>query len=253
MSIPLYDLTEIINRELKVWLFKDYAPNGLQVEGKQAIQKIVSGVTACRQLLGAAVEHKADAVLVHHGYFWKGEDPCVTGMKKQRLSQLISNKMSLLAYHLPLDAHPTLGNNAMLAKMLSVEITGLLCPEVDNSVGNVGVLPSPVSIRDFSERISEKLNRQPLVIEGGKHPVRKVALCTGAAQDYIDRAVKQGADVFISGEISERTVHTARESGIHYIAAGHHATERYGVMALGEWLQERCDIEHVFVDIFNPA
>jgi len=253
MSITLKDLTNILNQELKPWRYTDYAPNGLQVEGKAEVHKIISGVTACERLLDEAIKQKADAVLVHHGYFWKNEHPCITGIKQRRISKLLLNQISLLAYHLPLDAHPTLGNNAQLAEMLNINITGGLDLNTDNPTGNVGELAEPVSVFDFAEKIGNTVDRQPLVVEGGQHQVRTVALCTGAAQDYIDLAIERNADVFVSGEISERTVHIAREAGIHYIAAGHHATERYGVMALGEWLQKTQDIEHEFIDVPNPA
>lgn len=253
MSVKLSTLVTAINQELKPWLFKDYAPNGLQVEGCPKVKKIISGVTACEQLLDRAIEAQADAILVHHGYFWRGESPCITGMKQRRLRKLLLNNISLLGYHLPLDAHPVLGNNAELARLLNITVTGGLDPKATNPVGNLGALKSPMHITDLAQHIHHTLNRKPLIIEGHQRPVKTIAWCTGGAQDYIEQAIDQGVDAYISGEISERTVHIARECGIHYIAAGHHATERYGVQALGNWLAKHHDVEHTFIDIPNPV
>lgn len=233
--------------------FKDYGPNGLQVEGKDSIDVVVSGVTACQALVDEAVKLGADALFVHHGYFWKNENPTLVGMKYQRVKSLIENGINLFAYHLPLDAHPELGNNAQLAKKLGIEMTGPL--EVGNprSIGNEGVLPEERSGDEFAWHISQCLGREVLHVPGTDRPIKRVAWCTGGAQGFIDKAVALGVDAYITGEASEQTTHIARENGIHFFAAGHHATERYGANAVGAWLAEKFDINHRFVDIDNPV
>ena len=241
------------NTLLQPQFFKDYAPNGLQVQGKDGIRTLVSGVTATRALIERAIELQAEAIVVHHGYFWKSEDPAITGMKFQRVRLLIEHGINLFAYHLPLDAHPELGNNAQLARVLGIQMEGGLQPGEQRPIGNVGSLDQPLGLEALAARISERLGRTPLCIRGGNHPIRRVAWCTGGAQGYIEQAVALGADAYISGEISEQTVHIARECGIHYIAAGHHATERYGARALGEYVAARLGLVHHFVDIDNPA
>lgn len=241
------------NTLLQPQFFKDYAPNGLQVQGKDGIRTLVSGVTATRALIERAIELQADAIVVHHGYFWKSEDPAITGMKFQRVRLLIEHGINLFAYHLPLDAHPELGNNAQLARVLGIQVEGGLQPGEQRPIGNLGSLDQPLGLEALAARISERLGRTPLCIRGGNHPIRRVAWCTGGAQGYIEQAAALGADAYISGEISEQTVHIARECGIHYIAAGHHATERYGARALGEYVAARLGLVHHFVDIDNPA
>lgn len=233
--------------------FRDYCPNGLQVEGRDRVARILTGVTACQALLDEALAWQADLVLVHHGYFWKGEPAAVTGIKRRRLKTLLENDLNLLAYHLPLDAHPELGNNARLAKLLGIEVQGGLEPENPLSIGNIGVLSQSQSLARLSATIEKVLGRAPQTISAGERPIRRVAFCTGAADRMIEQAHALGADAFISGEISEPVVHFAREAGIHYIGAGHHATERYGVQALGEHLARRFGLEHRFVDIDNPV
>lgn len=241
------------NTLLQPQFFKDYAPNGLQVQGKDGIRTLVSGVTATRALIERAIELQADAIVVHHGYFWKSEDPAITGMKFQRVRLLIEHGINLFAYHLPLDAHPELGNNAQLARVLGIQVEGGLQPGEQRPIGNVGSLDQTLGLEALAARISERLGRTPLCIRGGNHPIRRVAWCTGGAQGYIEQAAALGADAYISGEISEQTVHIARECGIHYIAAGHHATERYGARALGEYVAAKLGLVHHFVDIDNPA
>lgn len=233
--------------------FKDYAPNGLQVEGKENIEVIVSGVTACQALIDEAVARGADAIFVHHGYFWKGENPALVGMKYRRVKKLIENGINLFAYHLPLDAHPELGNNAQLAKKLGINITGPL--EVGNprSIGNEGELPEERTGDELAWHISQCLGREVLHVPGNDRPIKRVAWCTGGAQSYIEHAIALGVDAFITGEASEQTTHLAREYGIHFFAAGHHATERYGANAVGAWLAEKFDINHRFIDIDNPV
>ncbi|WP_390879106.1 Nif3-like dinuclear metal center hexameric protein [Marinobacterium arenosum] len=253
MTVQLNELLVYCDNLLTPGRFRDYCPNGLQVEGRTEVGRIVTGVTACQALLDAAVDWQADAVLVHHGYFWKGEDSAVRGIKRNRLKTLLANDISLIGYHLPLDCHPTLGNNARLAELLELETTGGLEPGNPDSVGLVGKLAQPLTATAFAERIARALGRQPLLIEGGDHLIETVGWCTGAAQGYIEQAIAQSMDAFISGEISEPTVHSARENGIHYFAAGHHATERYGVQALGEALAAEFGIEHRFIDIDNPV
>lgn len=249
----LLQVVDLLQTTLKPHLFNDYCPNGLQVQGKDSIQKLITGVTASQALIDAAIELQADAILVHHGYFWKGENACVVGMKKNRLKTLLSHDISLLAYHLPLDAHHELGNNVQLAKRLGLGITEPLYPENPKQVGNIAVLDEPMLAEDFSALCERVLGQKPIHIAGANQFIKTIGFCTGAAQGFIEQAVVMGCDAYLSGEISEPTVHTARETGIHYFAAGHHATERYGVQAVGEFLAEKLGIEHVFVDIANPV
>jgi dinuclear metal center YbgI/SA1388 family protein len=244
------ELEQYLNHLLSVNKFKDYAPNGLQVEGRKQIHKLVTGVTACQALLEAAVEQGADAVLVHHGYFWRGDNPVVRGMHQRRLATLLKNDLNLFAYHLPLDAHPELGNNAQLAKRLGLTINGVLN---EQGVGNLGTLAEALSLQEFGAKLEQALQRKPLLVAGGEHKIQRIAWCTGGAQGYIQEALAFGVDAYLSGEISEPTTHSARENNLHYIAAGHHATERYGVQALGEHLAAQFGLECVFVEIDNPA
>ena len=251
MAIALTTLVEEADRFLAAAHISDYCPNGLQVEGRPQVRRIVSGVTASQALLDAAVEAEADVVLVHHGYFWKGEDPCVTGMKRRRLQTLLSNDISLLAYHLPLDLHGEVGNNVQLARQLDITVEGPLDPNNPKVVGLLGSLAEPMSARDFARRVQEVLGREPLLVEGAGM-VRRIGWCTGGGQGYIDNAIAAGVDLYLTGEASEQTFHSARENGIGFIAAGHHATERYGVQALGDYLARRFAVEHLFIDCPNP-
>lgn len=246
------ELVEYINRLLDVGRFSDYCPNGLQVEGKPEIRRIVTGVTACQALINKAVELKADAVLVHHGYFWKNEAPQITGIKHNRLKTLLRDDMNLLAYHLPLDAHPELGNNVQLAKVLELEVVGPFS-ESDQARGLYGRLKQAMSAEELSQFLKTKLNRTPLIIGGHDRKVKTIAWCTGGAQSLIDQAYLKGVDAYLSGEISESTYHFANETGITYISAGHHATERYGVKALGGHLAQKFGIDCQFIDIDNPV
>lgn len=242
-----------LNTLLQPQYFRDYAPNGLQVQGRESIQTLVTGVTATRALIERAVELKADAIFVHHGYFWKSEDPTITGMKFHRVRLLLEHGINLFAYHLPLDAHPELGNNAQLARVLDFKIEGGLQPGEQRPIGFIGALVNPLTLAELEQHIGARLGRKPLCINGGSHPVRRIAWCTGGAQGYIEQAVALGVDAYLSGEISEQTVHIARECGIHFIAAGHHASERYGAQAVGDFLAQRFGLQHHFVDIDNPA
>jgi len=251
MAVALSTLVEEADRYLNSARIQDYCPNGLQVEGRPQVMRIVSGVTASQALLDAAVDAQADLVLVHHGYFWKGENPCVVGMKQRRLKTLLKHDISLLAYHLPLDVHPEVGNNVQLARQLDITVEGPLDPENPRLVGLIGSLSEPMTARDFARRVQDALGREPLLIEGSQM-IRRVGWCTGGGQNYIDQAVLEGVDLFLSGEASEQTFHSARENDISFIAAGHHATERYGVQALGDYLARRFALEHIFIDCPNP-
>ncbi|RMQ39831.1 putative GTP cyclohydrolase 1 type 2 [Pseudomonas amygdali pv. mori] len=251
MAVALSTLVEEADRYLNSARIQDYCPNGLQVEGRPQVMRIVSGVTASLALLDAAVEAQADLILVHHGYFWKGENPCVVGMKQRRLKTLLKHDISLLAYHLPLDVHPEVGNNVQLARQLDITVEGPLDPENSRVVGLIGSLSEPMTPRDFAHRVQDALGREPLLIEGTRM-IRRVGWCTGGGQNYIDQALLEGVDLFLSGEASEQTFHSARENDISFIAAGHHATERYGVQALGDYLARRFALEHIFIDCPNP-
>lgn len=253
MAAQLSEIIALCEKTLEPERFRDYCPNGLQVEGAAEVTKVVSGVTASQALIDAAIEQKAQVVLVHHGYFWNGENPQIVGMKRKRLKALLENDISLIAYHLPLDAHPELGNNARLAQLLGLTVEQGLEPDNDRSIGLVGHLPEPMTGDDFAAYIEAKLGRRPLHIDGSGDLISRVAWCSGAAQGMIDKAAEMGADAYLTGEVSEPTVHSARELGLHFYAAGHHATERYGVQALGDYLSTQLDIEHVFVDIDNPV
>lgn len=253
MAVSLTQLIETLDQWLQPGQISDYCPNGLQVEGRSEVRRIVTGVTASQALLDAAVQAEADAILVHHGYFWRGEDACVRGMKKRRLQTLLGHDISLIAYHLPLDIHPQLGNNVQLAKRLGLQVEGPLERDSRNPVGLWGRLNQPLTAAEFADKIGRELGRQPQHIAGTGDLISTVGWCTGAAQGYIDHAISRGLDAFISGEISEPTVYAARESGVHYFAAGHHATERFGVQALGERLADELDIEHCYIELDNPV
>lgn len=249
--VESHHLVDFCDRVLASDDFEDYAPNGLQVEGERPVERLVSGVTASAALIEAASDWDADAILVHHGWFWKNEAPCLIGCKGRRARQLLKAGASLIAYHLPLDAHPQLGNNVTLARHL-----GWVDAEpVADSRGLLwsGRLARGCSPAALAEQVSERLGRRATLIDAGRQTLERLAWCTGGGQGYIERAAALGVDAFLSGEISEQTTHLARELGIAFIAAGHHATERYGVQALGETLAEHFGLEHRFVDIDNPA
>jgi dinuclear metal center YbgI/SA1388 family protein len=251
--IPCNDLVTALAELLNVQDFDDYCPNGLQVEGRAEINKIIGGVTASQELVDMAVAQGADALLVHHGYFWKGEDPRVVGMKRARLKALLDAGINLLAYHLPLDAHPELGNNAQLAKLLGLKTMGSFGRGGGPDIGLFGEVEKSCSAEAFGQQLSKKLGRTPVHISGGGESIHTIAWCTGAAQGFLEQAAVLGVDAFISGEISEQTVHEARELGIHYYSAGHHATERGGVMALGAYIAGHYPVDFEFVDIENPV
>lgn len=244
------ELVSYLDGLLEPARFRDYCPNGLQVEGRGEIRRVVAGVTASQALLDLAVEQGADALLVHHGYFWKGEDGRITGMRRKRLGTLISHDISLIGYHLPLDAHPEFGNNAQLAIRLGWVPDGRFG---DQDMAWTGTLSEPLDLASLALRIAIILDRQPLVIGDEHRPIRRIAWCSGGAQGYFEQAIALGVDAYLSGEISEQTVHLARESGVAYLAAGHHATERYGVQALAGHLAEKFGLECTFADIDNPV
>ncbi|MFC1234845.1 Nif3-like dinuclear metal center hexameric protein [Vibrio sp. F74] len=246
-------LESLLNQKLSPELIKDYCPNGLQIEGKSEVKKVLTGVTASQALIDKAIALKVDAILVHHGYFWKGEAEVIRGMKGARIKALIKNDINLYAYHLPLDVHPEIGNNVKLAELLEINVDGGLEPSAQ-SVALHGSLATPVSGRELAKKIETVLNRKPLhIMPEIDKLIKTIGWCTGGGQDYIELAAAKGLDAFISGEISERTTYSAREQGIHYFSAGHHATERYGVKALGEWLAVEHGLDVEFIDIDNPV
>ncbi|QYJ80235.1 Nif3-like dinuclear metal center hexameric protein [Shewanella acanthi] len=246
------ELTQYLAEFLKVSAFKDYAPNGLQVEGRDDIRTIVTGVTACQALIDEAIRLQADAILVHHGFFWKSEPEVITGMKQRRIKALLTHDINLFGYHLPLDAHPMLGNNATLGRQMGI-LDAEPVEEIAQGLVWRGKLDLLMAAKDFASLLGEALGRTPLHIGDSDAKIQQLAWCTGGAQDYIDVAANLGVDAFISGEVSERTYHSAIEQGIHYFAAGHHATERYGIEALGRHLAREFGLKHHFVDIINPV
>ena len=248
--MQLQQLCEFCDDYLNVGDFDDYCPNGLQVESAPEVEHIVCGVTASQALIEAAAEKGADTLIVHHGYFWKGEAQTITGIKGRRIASLIRNGINLLAFHLPLDAHPEVGNNAQLAKAMGWPVETRFA---EQNLVCAGTLRRPLTLEELSKEIEARLETRALAIDAGDHPIERLAWCTGAAQGFIEAAAEQGVDAFVSGEVSEQTFHQARELGIHYIAAGHHATERFGVRALGEEIARRFGPRQEFIDITNPV
>ncbi len=244
------ELARYLDELLQAAKFRDYCPNGLQVEGRDEVRRIVAGVTASQKLLDLAVARGADAVLVHHGYFWKGEDARVTGLRRRRLATLLKHDINLLAYHLPLDAHPELGNNAQLAVRFGWQPEGRFG---EQEIGWYGSLPAPASLAEVAASVATTLGRQPLLLGDPARSIRRVAWCSGGAQGYFEAAIGLGVDLYLSGEVSEPTPHLAEESGVAYLCAGHHATERYGVQALAAHLERALGVECEFIDLDNPA
>ena len=243
------ELERLINEKLNSSAISDFAPNGLQVEGRSEIRKIITGVTACQALLDEAVRQQADAIIVHHGYFWKSEPAVIRGMKRNRLKTLLANDINLYGWHLPLDMHAELGNNAQLGRLLGIETQGEIDPLVP-----WGTFPTALSGVELASWLELRLGRTPLWCgDTGPDEIRRVAWCTGGGQGFIDNAARFGIDAFITGEVSEQTIHSAREQGIHFYAAGHHATERGGIQALSDWLSTETDLDVTFIDIPNPA
>ena len=253
MTVSLGEFCTECNALLRPEKFRDYCPNGLQVEGRSRIRKIVSGVTACAELIERAAAAGADVLLVHHGYFWKGESPLIRGYRKQRIAALLRHDLSLVAFHLPLDVHEKFGNNVQLAGRLGLRIEGDIHRHDGFPLVLRGRTAEPIELDALAEQLAEALGQAPLTIRGGGHAIDTIAWCSGAAQGYIEQAAVAGVDAYLSGEISEQTVHAARESGLHYLAAGHHASERYGVQALGKHLAGHFGIGHEFIDVPNPA
>ncbi len=239
-----------LNSLLDVGRFKDYGPNGLQVEGKGQVLKIVSGVTASLALIEAAIAAGADAILVHHGLFWRGQDGRVTGWLKARLEKLLAHQVNLFAYHLPLDAHPELGNNAQLGAKLKLAADGRFG---EQDLGFIGTPEKPLSAAALAALLQFRLGRAPTLVEGDGRPLQRVAWCTGGAQGYFEAAIAAGADAYITGEISEPQAHYARETGVAFLACGHHASERYGAPAVAAHAAEKFGLAHQFIDIDNPA
>ena len=256
MAISLHELVSYTDRLLEKGQFSDYCPNGLQVEASTEIKKIISGVTASQALIDVAIARKADAIFVHHGYFWKGEAAEITGIKAKRIASLIKNNISLIAYHLPLDAHPVVGNNSQLAKLLGFK-TDVDAEGNPRGIGpdgliQTGSLETPLPLEQITKHIAEKLQREPFVVGNAQQLVHRLAWCTGGAQGFMADAIDVGVDLYISGEVSEPNYHYAQETATAYIGAGHHATERYGVKALGEKIAAQFGIKVQFLDINNP-
>ena len=253
MSTTRQDLLQAFDALLQPARFKDYGPNGLQVEGRAQVQKIVSGVTASRALIEAAIDARADAIFVHHGLFWRGQDGCVTGWMKQRLALLLVHDINLLAYHLPLDAHPEWGNNAQLGLQLGLRATARFGEQDLGFIGERADGGSFVSTEALAEHVENVLKRPVVQVGRAQAAIKNIAWCSGGAQGYFEAAIAAGADAFITGEISEPQAHYAREMGVAFIACGHHASERYGAPAVASQVAAQFGLDHQFIDIDNPA
>lgn len=246
-------LADFLNDYLDCAAYRDYAPNGLQIEGRATIQRICTAVTASQEVIERAIDWRADALIVHHGYFWRGEDAVITGMRRARIAAIVKHDLNLFAYHLPLDGHPVLGNNACIAERLQIQDKAM------HPVANIpnllwtGNLPKPLSSKQFSQHMTTIFQQTPQHIAGSDKKIQSIAFCSGAAQDYIVDAHQLGVDAYMSGEISERTYYQAKELGLHYFACGHHATERFGVQALGAYLHAQFDLTCHFLDTQNPV
>lgn len=249
----LKEIIQWCDQTLNTHEFKDYAPNGLQIEGRSDVQKILCAVTASQEAIEAAIAQNADLLLVHHGYFWKGEPYPITGMRGKRIKSLIQHDISLVGYHLPLDSHPSLGNNAAIAECLALENLQALDPSERHTIGNIGFLKQAMSASEFRDYLTARLGFNTIHLPAEKSQIQKIGFCTGAAQDFIGKAAEQGCDAFISGEVSERTYYEAKELGVHYYACGHHATERYGVQRLAKAISEQFNIEYSYFELNNPV
>ncbi len=247
------ELVQALDSLLQPQNFRDYGPNGLQVEGKPEVQTLVTGVTASRALIERAIDAGADAILVHHGLFWRGQSGCITGWMKQRLALLLQHDINLLAYHLPMDAHPELGNNAQLGVQLGFQ--------AEQQFGEQNLVFSGYPLQGaflhaqaLARHVEQRLGRQVTLVEGApERPIQRLAWCTGGAQGYFEAAIEAGVDAFLTGEMSEPQAHYARECGVAFLACGHHATERYGAPAIGASIAARFGLQHQFIDIDNPA
>lgn len=248
----LNDILDWCNNTLKTQEFKDYAPNGLQIEGKTEVKKILCAVTASLDAIHACIEQNADMLLVHHGYFWKGEPSPIIGMRGQRIKTLIQHDISLVGYHLPLDSHPQLGNNAAIADKIGLQNITHLDPSEKHPIGNIGELPKALSVEAFTQLLQHTINPNLIHLSADKNQIQRVGFCTGAAQDFINKAADQQCDAYISGEVSERTFYEAKELNVHYFGCGHHATERYGIQQLGKEIAKHFDVEYCFFEQNNP-
>ena len=248
----LHDIVQWCDQTLKANEFKDYAPNGLQIEGKLEVNKIVCTVTASEDAIDAAIAQNADALLVHHGYFWKGESYPITGMRGNRIKKLIQNNISLIAYHLPLDSHATLGNNAAIADLMGLQNIEALDSAEKHPIGNIGYLNNPIRPDEFKAKLQSIFDFSVIHIPCYKTTIQKVGFCTGGAQDFIHKAAQEKCDAYISGEVSERTFYEAKELGLHYFACGHHATERYGVQRLAQAITNEFSIDTTYFELNNP-
>jgi dinuclear metal center YbgI/SA1388 family protein len=244
-------LCQYLNQLLSPEKFTDYCPNGLQIEGKNTISKVITGVTASLALIDAAIKAQADALIVHHGFFWKGETAHIDGIKKTRIAKILQHDLNLIAYHLPLDYHPEIGNNTQLAKKMNWVIDREQSQKC--AWGLIGHTATPITAIQLANQLQQKLNHPPLCIGDQNQIIHRIAWCTGGAQGYFEEAIKMGVDAFITGEISEKHVHIARETGVQFIAAGHHATEKFGIEALGNQLAQTFAIECTFIDIESPV
>ena len=247
------ELLQAFDNLLQPERFRDYGPNGLQVEGRAAVRKLVSGVTASRALIEAAIEAGADALFVHHGLFWRGQDGRVTGWMKERLRLLLAHDINLYAYHLPLDAHPELGNNAQLGARLGLQAQGRFG---EQDLGWLGAPAGDANYADgaaLAQVVERALGRPVTLVDGARRPIRRIAWCTGGAQGHFEAAIAAGADAYLTGEISEPQAHYARECGVAYLACGHHATERYGAPAVAAHVAAQLGLSHEFIEIDNPA
>lgn len=254
VSVTREQLLDNINQllDLDKFSLQDYCPNGLQIQGREKIERIVTGVSACYALIEEAIAKKADAIIVHHGYFWKGEEASITGIKYNRIEKIIKNNINLLAYHLPLDVHPILGNNAQLAKLLNIHVLGKTAGKPNQELLWYGVLSDAMTVETFSHFLTEKFNQKPIFIACDKPLIKRIAWCTGAGQKYFEQSINFDVDAYITGEISEQSTWLARELNLHYFAVGHYASERYGVKALGETLSKNLMIKHEFIELNNP-
>lgn len=245
-------LENYINQLLNVEEFQDYAPNGIQIEGKKLVKKIATAVTASKYVLDKCIDLKIDALLVHHGYFWKGERPVIRGLKYQRLARIIKNDINLFAYHLPLDTHPTWGNNACMAEKIGVQVTEKFSWNQARHLLWLGLLHTPKSPTVFLEHLKHLYGSQVVHVSSEKNEIKNIAWCSGGAQDLFEEVIKHDVDAYVTGEFNERTYHLAKESNIHFYALGHHASERDGIISLGNHLEKEFNLEHYFIDENNP-
>lgn len=240
-------LEKIINKYLQINLYKDHVPNGLQIEGTSTIKKIITGVTASQDLLNKAVELKSDAIIVHHGFFWKNEPIQILNMKKKRIKTILCNNINLYSYHLPLDIHPIIGNNIQIGNIIDVKDINYILPILP-----IGKLEKPIKPEKFKNELKKKFKKKPLYIGNNKKVIKKIAWCSGSGQNLLQKAAQFGADAFITGEVSEQVFHIAKEMDINFYSIGHHTTETYGIQALGNWLKKKYGFSVNFINIFNP-